>query len=162
MGGANRSRVVDRFRINTEVTEDTESTEKMNGGFKAGDFEHPRDPLSDKVIGCAIEVHRALGPGLFESTYAECFAQELTLGGIPFAREVAVALEYKGVVLPCAFRIDFLISDELIVELKAVEKLDVIHQSQLLTYMRLARKKFGLLLNFNETLLKNGILRRIL
>jgi GxxExxY protein len=134
----------------------------MNGGLKAKDFESPRDPLSEKVIGCAIEVHRALGPGLFESTYSECFAQELRLAGIPFAREVGVSLEYKGVVLPCAFRLDFLISDQLIVELKAVEKLDEIHQVQLLTYMRLARKKYGLVLNFNETLLKNGILRRIL
>jgi GxxExxY protein len=134
----------------------------MSGGLKAGDFENPRDPLSDKIIGLAIEVHRALGPGLFESTYAECLAHEFTLAGIPFAREVAVSLEYKSVILPCAFRLDFLIEDKLILELKAVEKLEPIHQAQLLTYMRLARKPFGLLLNFNETLLKNGILRRVL
>jgi GxxExxY protein len=130
----------------------------MEGGLKIPE----RDPLSEKVIGCAIEVHRALGPGLFESTYSECLAHELTLCGIPFVREVAVTLEYKGVVLPCAFRIDFLIADELILELKAVEKLDMIHQAQLLTYLRLAKKKYGLLLNFNEPLLKNGILRRAL
>jgi GxxExxY protein len=133
----------------------------MSGGLKASDFENPRDPLSDKVIGLAIEVHRALGPGLFEATYAECLAHELTLAGIPFTREVAVSLEYKGVILPCAFRLDFLIEERLILELKAVEKLEAIHQAQLLTYMRLARKPLGLLLNFNETLLKNGILRRV-
>ena len=134
----------------------------MNGGLKSSDFEHPRDPLSDKVIGLAIDVHRALGPGLFESTYAECLAHELTLAGTPFTREVAVSLEYKGVVLACAFRLDFLVEDKLILELKAVEKLEAIHQAQLLTYMRLARKPVGLLLNFNEALLKNGILRRVL
>jgi GxxExxY protein len=134
----------------------------MSGGLKAIDFENPRDPLSDKVIGLAIEVHRALGPGLFESTYAECLAHELTIAQIPFAREVAVSLEYKGVILPCAFRLDFLIEERLILELKAVEKLEAIHQAQLLTYMRLARKPLGLLLNFNETLLKNGILRRVI
>jgi GxxExxY protein len=134
----------------------------VGGGITAKDFETPRDPLSDRVIGCAIEVHRALGPGLFESTYAECLARELTLAAMPFTREVAVSLEYKGAVLPCAFRIDFLIDDQLILELKAVEKLEAIHQAQLLTYMRLSRKKIGLVLNFNEPLLKNGILRRIL
>lgn len=131
-------------------------------GLSTNDFPNQRDPLSERVIGCAIDVHRALGPGLFESTYSECLAQELKLGGISFTREVGVSLEYKGAVLPCAFRIDFLVEDQLILELKAVEKLDVIHQSQLLTYMRLSRKKYGLLLNFNETLLKNGILRRAL
>jgi GxxExxY protein len=134
----------------------------MSGGLKAGDFEQPRDPLSDKVIGLAIEVHRALGPGLFESTYSECLAHELTLAGIPFAREIAVSLEYKGVVLPCAFRLDFLVDEKLILELKAVERIEPIHQAQLLTYMRLGRKPLGLILNFNETLLKNGILRRVL
>src|SRR3954465_1344857 len=134
----------------------------MNLGLKSSDFEQQRDALSEKVIGLAIEVHRALGPGLFESTYAECLAHELMLGGIPFAREVAVALEYKSVILPCAFRLDFLIDDRLILELKAVEKLEAIHQAQLLTYMRLARKPLGLLLNFNETLFKNGILRRVI
>jgi GxxExxY protein len=134
----------------------------MSGGLKAGNLESPRDALSDKVIGLAIEVHRALGPGLFESTYAECLAHELSLAQVPFAREVAVSLEYKGVVLPCAFRLDFLVDDKLILELKAIEKLELIHQTQLLTYMRLAQKPLGLLLNFNETLLKNGILRRVL
>ncbi len=134
----------------------------MGTGLQVADFETKRDPLTESVIGCAIEVHRALGPGLFESTYGECLAQELTLAEIPFTREVAFSLEYKRVVLPCAFRIDFLINDELVLELKAIEHIDAIHNTQLLTYMRLSGKKKGLLLNFNEILLKNGIIRRVL
>lgn len=134
----------------------------MRGGLKAEDFAEPRDPLSEKVIGCAIEVHRALGPGLFESAYAECFAHELTLAQLPFAREVVLGIDYKGLTIPNAYRVDFLISGELIVELKSVEKLEPIHQAQLLTYLRLSGKKKGLLLNFNEPLLKNGILRRVI
>ena len=121
-----------------------------------------RDPLSDKVIGCAIEVHRTLGPGLFESCYSECLAHEFSLAGLSFQREIQVPVHYKGVKMDCAYRLDFLIEDRLIVELKCVEQFDPIHQAQLLTYLRLTGKRVGLLLNFNETLLKNGILRRVL
>jgi GxxExxY protein len=134
----------------------------MNGGLKAGDFEQPRDPLSDKVIGLAIEIHRTLGPGLLESCYAECLAHELSLAGIPFLREVPVSMRYKGVTMDCAYRLDFVVADQMVVELKCVERFDPVHQAQLLTYLRLTGKKVGLLLNFNETLLKNGILRRVL
>jgi GxxExxY protein len=134
----------------------------MNGGLKVTDFEQPRDPLTDKVIGLAIEVHRALGPGLFESCYAECLAHELSLAGFSFQREVSVPLHYKSVVMECAYRLDFIVDDQLIVELKCVERFEPIHQAQLLTYLKLTGKKVGLLLNFNETLLKNGILRRVL
>jgi GxxExxY protein len=114
------------------------------------------------MIGLAIEVHRALGPGLFESCYGECLAHELSLAGLSFRREVEVPLRYKSVTMECAYRLDFLIEDQLIVELKCVECFAAIHEAQLLTYLRLTGKKVGLLLNFNETLLKNGILRRVL
>ena len=133
----------------------------MSGTLKASDFETPRDPLTDKVIGLAIEVHRSLGPGLFESCYAECIAHELSLAGLSFRRELPIPLRYKGVVMECAYRLDFVIEDQLILELKSVERFEPIHHAQLLTYLKLTGKKVGLLLNFNETLLKNGILRKI-
>src|SRR5687768_11848480 len=102
-----------------------------------------KDPLSEKVIGLAIQVHRALGPGLFESAYSECLACELSLAGLKFAREVPVALQYRTVSIPCAYRLDFLIEDTLILEIKAVEKFEPVHQAQLLTYLRLAGKSVG-------------------
>jgi GxxExxY protein len=131
-------------------------------GLKASDFENPRDPLTDKVIGLAIEVHRSLGPGLFESCYAECIAHELSLASLSFEREVPIPLRYKGVAMECAYRLDFVIENQLILELKSVERFEPIHHAQLLTNLKLTGKKVGLLLNFNETLLKNGILRKIL
>ena len=115
----------------------------MNSGMRAYDFEHPRDPLSDRVIGLAIEVHRALGPGLLGSCYAECLAHELSLAGISFRRETPVPIRYKGVTMDCAYRLDFLIEDQLILELKCVERFDPNHQAQLLTYLRLAAKKLA-------------------
>lgn len=121
-----------------------------------------KDPLSQKVIGAAIEVHRALGPGLFESAYCECLAHELTLREIGFQREVQVPIQYKSVRLESAYRLDFLIENELILEAKSVEKFEAIHEAQLLTYLKLMNKRVGLLINFNETLLKNGILRRVI
>ena len=134
----------------------------MTSGLKAKDFEQPRDPLSDKVIGLAIEVHRSLGPGLLESCYAQCLAHELSLARISFEREVQVPLRYKGITMECAYRLDFVIENQLIVELKCVDRFEPVHQAQLLTYLRLTGKKVGLLLNFNEPLLKNGILRRVI
>ena len=121
-----------------------------------------RDPLTDRVLGLALEVHRALGPGLLESAYSECLEHEFTLDGLGFAREVPVPLVYKGKSIPCAYRLDFLVEDKLILEIKSVEGLEQIHQAQLLTYLRLTGKKTGLLLNFNERLLKDGIMRRVL
>ena len=120
------------------------------------------DELSNRVIGCAIEVHRELGPGLLESTYEQCLAHEFNLNEIRFKVQHPLPVEYKGVRLDCGYRVDLLVEDKLIIELKSVEELKPIHEAQLLTYMRLARVKVGLLINFNVTKLRNGIKRFVL
>jgi GxxExxY protein len=120
------------------------------------------DELSRSVIGAAIEVHRNLGPGLLESTYRQCLACELSHAGIAFQMEVALPVQYKDILLDCGYRIDLLISGELIVEIKSVEALLPIHQAQILTYMRLASVPLGLLINFNVTKLQSGIKRFVL
>ncbi len=120
------------------------------------------DELSRRVIGCAIEVHRELGPGLLESTYEQCLAHEPTLNGISFQFEAPQPVQYKGILLDCGYRLDLFVENELIVELKAVEEIRGIHEAQLLTYMKLARVKTGLLINFNVTRLKEGIKRFVL
>jgi GxxExxY protein len=117
------------------------------------------DKTSNRVIGCAIEVHRVLGPGLLESTYEQCLARELFLAKIPFKLQYPLPVEYKGINLDCSYRIDVLVNDSLIVELKVVEKVLGVHEAQLLTYMKLANIKVGLLINFNVLLLKDGIQR---
>jgi GxxExxY protein len=117
--------------------------------------------LTEVVIGCAIEVHRALGPGLLESVYEECLCHELALSGLQFRRQVAVPVIYKGVKLDCGYRIDLLIEDVLIVEIKSVDLLGGIHDAQLLTYLRLTERPIGLLLNFNVAVLKNGLRRLV-
>jgi GxxExxY protein len=120
------------------------------------------DELSRSVIGCAIEVHRTLGPGLLESTYRQCLAYELSHAQIRFQMELPLPVRYKDVLLDCGYRIDLLVSGDLIVEVKAVEMLLPIHQAQILTYMRLAKIPIGLLMNFNVTKLQNGIKRFVL
>jgi GxxExxY protein len=120
------------------------------------------DELSRRVIGCVIEVHRNLGPGLLESTYRQCLACELSHAGVPFQMEVPLPVRYKDVLLDCGYRIDLLVRSDLIVEIKSVETLLPIHQAQILTYMRLARIPIGLLMNFNVTKLQNGIKRFVL
>ncbi len=120
------------------------------------------DDLSGKVIGCAIEVHRELGPGLLESAYEQCLAHELSMHEIPFRLQVPVPVEYKGLKLESGYRIDLLIDDTLIVELKSVDRLQPLHEAQLLTYMKLAGMKTGLLINFNVRVLKHGIKRFVL
>ena len=100
------------------------------------------------IIGAAIEVHRAIGPGLLESAYHECMARELTLRGLPFVRQLSLPVIYKGVKVDCCYRLDFLIED-VVVELKSVSAIDPIHEAQLLTYMKLGHWKLGLLINFN-------------
>lgn len=120
------------------------------------------DDLSKQVIGCALEVHRNLGPGLLESTYEHCLAHELTLAGLPFRLQHALPVKYKGILLDCGYRVDVLVEDQLIVELKSVEKVVPIHEAQLLTYMKLAQIRIGLLINFNVGLLKDGIKRMVL
>jgi GxxExxY protein len=120
------------------------------------------DELSRSVIGCALEVHRNLGPGLLESTYRQCLACELSHAGILFQMEVPLPVRYKDILLDCGYRIDLLVGGELIDEIKSVEALLSIHQAQILTYMRLANIPIGLLINFNVTRLQTGIKRFVL
>lgn len=132
---------------------------------------HPRDTentemelnrLTEQIIGAAIEVHRALGPGLLESAYEECLCRELALRGIPFERQRPLPVEYKGTKLDCGYRLDLLVAHAVVVELKAVGSIEPIHEAQLLTYLKLGGWKLGLLINFNVPVLKDGIRRRIL
>ena len=124
--------------------------------------EQPRDPLTGAVIGAAIEVHRLLGPGLLESVYERCLCYELSLRGVPVRRQVEVPVVYKDIRLEHSLTLDILVEDKLILELKAVERMDPLFEAQLLTYMRLSSIHLGLLINFNVPLLKAGIKRMIL
>ena len=117
--------------------------------------------LTEKIIGCAIKVHRVLGPGLLESAYEVCLVHELRKAGLKAERQVALPVIYEGLRLDADYFIDILVEDTVVLELKSVEHLLPIHEAQLLTYLKLANKKLGLLINFNVTLLKNGIKRRI-
>ncbi|MBZ4660707.1 MAG: GxxExxY protein [Desulfacinum sp.] len=118
--------------------------------------------ITSAIIGAAIEVHRHLGPGLLESTYEECLAHELSLRGISFRRQHPLPLAYKGRTLDCGYRLDFLVEDQVIVELKACEKIEPIHKAQVLTYLRLTGCPVGLLINFHTAVLKDGIHRIVL
>ncbi len=117
------------------------------------------DALSYQIIGAAIEVHRHLGPGLLESAYEECLCHELKKQNITFKRQVPLPVHYKGVKLDCGYRLDVVVDDCVILELKSVEKLLPIHDAQLLTYLKLANVRLGILINFNTAVLKNGIKR---
>jgi len=120
------------------------------------------DDLSNMVIGCALNVHRELGPGLLESTYEQCLCYELAKAGIRFERQKELPVKYQGVDIECGYRVDLLVEGKLIVELKSVNALERIHEAQLLTYMKLAEIQIGLLINFNSVLLKDGIRRMVL
>lgn len=120
-----------------------------------------RDPLTEEIIGAAIEVHRHLGPGLLESVYEDCLCHELHLRGMRFQRQVPLPLSYKGKILGHDLRMDLLVSDRVVVELKAAERLLPIHSAQLLTYLRLSGRRVGLLLNFNVPALKDGVRRMV-
>ena len=115
--------------------------------------------ISDKIIGAAIEVHKALGPGLLESAYHTCLQYELDMAGLRYESEVPVVVDYKGNIIENAYRVDLLVEDKVIVELKSVDVLMNKHRAQVLTYLRLMRRKLGLLINFNESVLKNGLRR---
>ena len=119
-----------------------------------------RDPVTEPIIGAAIEVHRVLGPGLLESVYERCLCYELEQRGIAFERQVGLPVNYKGRSLDCDLRIDILIPGLVIVEVKAVQGIVPIHEAQLLTYMKLAKVSRGLLINFNERWLKDGLSRK--
>jgi GxxExxY protein len=122
----------------------------------------PFNALTRDIIGAASEVHRALGPGLLESSYAPCLRRELTLRGIPYRAEQTVRIEYKGVVLDPAYRVDLIVEDAVVVELKSVDRLISVHDAQVLTYMRLTSCPAGLLINFNVPKLVDGVKRLIL
>ncbi len=115
--------------------------------------------ITEKIIGCAIEVHRVLGPGLLESTYEECLAFELQKEGLKIERQKAVPVVYKEVKLEFGYRIDILVENTVIIELKTVEAINPVHEAQILTYMKFSNKSIGLLINFNVSLLKNGLKR---
>ena len=115
--------------------------------------------ITHGIIAAAIEVHRQLGPGLLESAYRECVCYELSQMGLAFTREVQLPLSYKGLKLDCSYRIDLLVEDEVVVELKSVEQTLPVHSAQLLTYLKAANKQVGLLINFNVPVLKEGIRR---
>ena len=117
---------------------------------------------TEAVIGAAIEAHKHLGPGLLESAYEECLCHELKLRNIPFKRQVPLPINYKGVELDCSYRIDVLVNDEVVVELKAIDQILPIHEAQTLTYMRLGGWKVGLILNFNVPILIKGVKRLVL
>lgn len=117
--------------------------------------------LSERVIGAAIEVHRVLGPGLLEGAYEECLCRELELRGMAYERQCVIPMEYKGAFVESGFRLDVLVENALVVELKACDELTRVHRAQLLTYMRLGGWRLGLLINFNVLVLKNGIDRMV-
>ena len=124
--------------------------------------ENEKDPRTAPIIGAAIEVHRQLGPGLLESAYEQCLCHELHLRGLAFQLPVDLPVSYKGLKLDCGYKIDLVVADEVVVELKAVERILPVHEAQLLTYLKLAAKPIGLLINFNVPLLTQGIIRRVL
>jgi len=131
-----------------------------------GDAETRREliheELTKKIIGTAIEVHRALGPGLMESVYEECLCHELHLRGLSFQRQLSIPVLYKGVKLDCGYLLDVLVEDTVILELKCAERIIPVHEAQLLTYMKLLKKPVGFVINFNVPVLKQGLVRRVL
>ena len=125
------------------------------------EFPEERDPLTEKIIGCAIEVHRTLGPGLLESTYESALCIEFQLAGLNFQRQLVVPVAYKG--QPVGdYRLDLVVEKLVVLELKSVDRFDPIFEAQLLAYMKITGLKRGLLLNFNSRLLKDGIKRLVL
>jgi GxxExxY protein len=119
------------------------------------------EPLTESIIGAAIEVHRQLGPGLLESVYEECMCEELRFQGVPFRCQIELPVVYKGRETGGKYRIDLAVADEVVVELKAIERLLSVHEAQLLTYLRLTGKRVGLLINFNVSVLHRGVMRRV-
>lgn len=118
--------------------------------------------LSEKIIGCCIEVHKTLGPGLLESAYEECLSYELKKSGLGIERQKAVPVVYKEIKLDCGYRIDILVEDLIVIELKTVDEFNPVHEAQILTYLKFSKKKLGLLVNFNVLRLKNGLRRYIM
>jgi len=126
------------------------------------DEDGPEQQLTYAIVGAAIEVHRHLGPGLLESAYEECLCRELVLRGLRVERQKPLPLSYKGVKLDCGYRMDLVVEDRVLIEVKAVEALAPIHEAQVLTYLRLTGVRVGLLINFNVSVLKQGLTRLVL
>ena len=122
----------------------------------------PNDLYSNQIIGLAIKVHKTLGPGLLESAYEECLAYELTKSSLPFGRQVSLPVIYESVRLDCAYRADFIVDNQLLIELKSIDKTLPIHDAQILTYLRLSGCRVGLLMNFNQEVLHRGLKRFVL
>ncbi len=118
--------------------------------------------LSEKIIGCCIEVHKTLGPGLLESAYEECLSYELKKSGLGIERQKAVPVVYKEIKLECGYRIDILVENCIVIELKTVDGFNPVHEAQILTYLKFSEKKLGLLVNFNVLRLKDGLRRYIM
>src|SRR5262245_34090812 len=134
--------------------ENAEGAEAMRLGLGAAER---LNLVTREIIASAIEVHRHLGPGLLESAYEECLCLELSLRGLGFQRQVAAPVEYKGLKLNCSYRLDLLVEDSVIVEIKALDEILPVHSAQVLTYLKATNKKVGLLINFNVPILKSGI-----
>ena len=130
-------------------------SENLQEDEKPGSFQDG----SDEIIGACIEVHRHLGPGLLESTYKACLRRELSLRRLPFEYERPLVLEYKGVILDCGYRIDLIVDQRIILEVKAVEQLLPVHQAQVITYLKLTKLNTALLINFNVAAIKSGLRR---
>jgi len=120
------------------------------------------EDLTNKIIGAAIEVHKELGPGLMESAYEECLCHELRLRGVGFERQLPLPVEYKGLKLECGYRLDVVVEDAVILELKCVERVLPVHVAQLMTYLKMTGKRVGLIINFKVEVLSRGIVRRVL
>jgi GxxExxY protein len=135
--------------------------EKQAEENRDGDSMLQEEELSEAVLGASMDVHRDLGPGLLESAYQVCVAQEFKLRGIKYRREVDLPVRYKGILLDCGYRMDFVVEEKLILECKAVEKLAPIHEAQLITYLKLSGYRIGLLINFNSAVIRNSFIRRV-
>src|SRR5262249_47250952 len=123
------------------------------------EFRRTDDPVTEQIIGACIEVHRLLGPGRLESAYEQCLCRELGLRGIAFLRQVALPLEYKGILLDCGYRMHLVVAGSVVVEIKAVDHLQPVHLAQVLTYLKIGGYPTGLLVHFNVTALKRGLRR---
>ena len=115
------------------------------------------NPLVSEVINCAIEVHKTLGPGLLESAYEACLCREFEIRNIPFRRQAPLTFEYKGMTIDCAYRMDIVVAESLLLELKSVDEVHPIHEAQIISYLKLSKLEQGLLINFNVNLLKHGL-----
>ena len=139
-------------------TTETQRTRRRAGACDMLQSEQP----TQEIIGAPIEVHRNLGPGLLESAYEICLCKELALRGIEFRRQVPLPVQYKGVRLDAGYRVDILVADKIVLELKCVDTITDLHRAQLLTYLKLGGKRVGLILNFHSTTMKDGIARMVL